>query len=94
MKIKHYDIRVYGKVQGVFFRASARHRALLLDICGYAKNEQDGSVYIEAEGSEENTAIFIDWCHQGPERAGVIKVEVKEGPLRNYKDFEVKRGIY
>ncbi|HUM45515.1 MAG TPA: acylphosphatase [Chitinophagales bacterium] len=94
MAIKHYDIRIYGKVQGVFFRASARHRAALLDISGFTNNDQDGSVYIEAEGTEENLSTFIGWCHEGPERAEVTKVEVKEGPLKNFTEFEVKRGMF
>ncbi|MBK9731392.1 MAG: acylphosphatase [Chitinophagaceae bacterium] len=91
--MKHYSIRVYGKVQGVFFRASARHRAQLLDISGFTKNERDGSVYIEAEGSEKNLSLFIGWCHEGPERATVTNVEVKEGPVKNFTGFEVKRGM-
>lgn len=93
MEIKHYDIRVYGKVQGVFFRASARHRAELLDIHGFTKNDHDGSVIIEAEGTEANLALFIEWCHEGPERAEVTKVEAMEGPLKNFTSFEVMRGI-
>lgn len=93
MKTKHYDIRVYGKVQGVFFRASARHRAQLLDLTGFTKNEQDGSVYIEAEGAEQNLSLFIAWCHEGPERAEVTNLEIAEGPLKNFSSFEVKRGL-
>ncbi|MBA2422043.1 MAG: acylphosphatase, partial [Chitinophagales bacterium] len=42
--MKHYNIRVYGKVQGVFFRASARRHAEMLGISGFAQNEDDGSV--------------------------------------------------
>lgn len=94
MKIKHYNIRVQGKVQGVFFRASARHRAQLLDICGFARNEKDGSVYIEVEGAEKNLSEFIGWCHEGPENAAVTAVKVEEGPLNRFSEFEVKRGMY
>ncbi len=92
MEIMHYDIHVYGKVQGVFFRASARHRAMLLDITGFAKNEPDGSVYIEAEGEEQSLALFIGWCHEGPERAVVSRVDVITAPLKNFSSFEVIRG--
>ena len=94
MRKEHYNIRVFGTVQGVFFRASARHRAGLLDITGFAQNEDDGSVYIEAEGSEENLRLFKEWCHEGPDRAAVEKVEVTEGPVMNYKTFEVNRGMH
>jgi acylphosphatase len=89
---KHFSILIFGKVQGVFFRASARSHATLLDITGIAQNEKDGSVYIEAEGEEANLNEFIAWCHRGPERAEVTRVELKGGLVKNYKSFEVKRG--
>ena len=91
---KHYNIRIQGEVQGVFFRASARTHALALDITGIARNESDGSVYMEAEGRERNLKQFIEWCHRGPERAVVTKVEAEEAPLKNFSSFEVMRGIH
>ena len=94
MAIKHYDIQVYGNVQGVFFRASARSHAEMLDIKGFAQNETDGSVYLEVEGTEENLALFVEWCKRGPERATVENVKVTEGPLKNYTEFEVNRGVF
>jgi acylphosphatase len=92
--MKHYNIRVNGKVQGVFFRASARHRAQLLDITGFAQNEDDGSVYIEAEGTEKNLQLFIQWCHDGTERAKVASVEVTEGEIQHFTTFDVNRGMF
>jgi acylphosphatase len=94
MNKKHYNIRVYGKVQGVFFRASARHHAELLDITGFAQNEDDGSVFLEVEGTEENLKLFLKWCSDGPERAEVTKVECAEGLLKNFKSFDVNRGMF
>jgi acylphosphatase len=91
---KHFNIRVYGNVQGVFFRASARTHALALEISGLARNESDGSVYLEAEGDEKNVKQFIEWCRRGPERAVVTKVEVEEAPLKNFSSFEVNRGMH
>ena len=94
MAIKNYAIRVFGKVQGVFFRASARSHALHLDLTGIAQNESDGSVYMEVEGAEENLALFIEWCHRGPERAEVERVEVTEGTVKNFTGFDVNRGVF
>jgi|ERR1043165_9718883 acylphosphatase len=94
VKKRHFNIRVYGSVQGVFFRASARTHADALDISGLARNESDGSVYIEAEGEESNLKQFVEWCGRGPERAVVTKVEVQEAPLKNFPSFEVSRGIH
>ncbi|MBA3648592.1 MAG: acylphosphatase [Chitinophagales bacterium] len=90
--LNHYSIKVHGKVQGVFFRASARSQAEELGIKGTVKNEQDGSVFIEAEGDSESLRIFLEWCHKGPDRARVDKVEAEEGPLQNFSEFKVTRS--
>ena len=66
--IEHYDIRIYGLVQGVSFRWAATRTAANFDIMGFIRNESDGSVYIEAEGDKEDLEKFIDWCNKGPER--------------------------
>lgn len=90
---KHFNIRVHGMVQGVFFRASARLHAQALGVTGFAQNEDDGSVYVEAEGEERNLKQFVEWCHRGPERARVTKVDVREAAMKNFFSFEVKRGV-
>lgn len=89
--MKSLRIIVNGKVQGVFFRASARDVAEALSIKGFAKNQSDGSVYIEAEGAEEKLEQFIDWCLHGPPRAQVIHVDVQESHVKNFEKFEVRR---
>ncbi|HUS26275.1 MAG TPA: acylphosphatase [Nevskiaceae bacterium] len=73
--MKHLKIRVTGKVQGVYFRDSARQHAEVLGITGFARNEPDGSVYIEAEGDDTALHEFLAWCHQGPREAVVENVE-------------------
>ena len=88
--IKHYNIRVHGRVQGVFFRANTQEKAHELGVKGYARNEPDGTVYIEAEGPEEALNRFVDWCHEGPPSARVEKVEQEEGTLNNFQRFEVR----
>lgn len=85
----HLNIQVYGLVQGVFFRASAKEQADNLEIKGFAKNMPDGSVYIEAEGDKDNLDKFIKWCNSGPIMAQVEKVNVFESPLKCFKDFEI-----
>lgn len=87
--MKHINIKIYGLVQGIFFRATAKAEAEKLNIKGCARNEKDGSVYIEAEGEEKNLDKFVKWCHKGPSLAKVDKVEVKIGNLKNFSDFEV-----
>ncbi|MES2620700.1 MAG: acylphosphatase [Bacteroidota bacterium] len=88
----HYNITVKGKVQGVFFRASAKQMADLLGIKGTVKNETNGDVYIEAEGDEDMLVKFIQWCHHGPAKAGVEHVSVRLGVFLGFKSFEIVRG--
>lgn len=89
--ISHYNIRVYGKVQGVWFRDTTRKKALELEITGFVRNEQDGSVYIEAEGDESSLEKLVEWCHVGPERAAVTSVEVETGTFVSFTSFEIHR---
>src|SRR5580704_3013179 len=55
-------VQVFGKVQGVFFRHSARQQALALHLSGWIKNLSDGSVLCEAQGEEQLLLEFIAWC--------------------------------
>lgn len=89
--MKHLDITVKGHVQGVFFRATTKAVADQLGVKGTARNEPDGSVFIEAEADQMALDMFLDWCKEGPEHANVISVETHEGELKNYSNFEVLR---
>lgn len=87
---QHLNIKIYGLVQGVFFRATAEEEADKLKITGFAKNEDDGSVYIEAEGEKENLEKFVQWCNLGPNMAQVEKVTVEKINLKRYSNFTIK----
>lgn len=84
-------IHVRGKVQGVFFRASTKDQADQLGICGWVRNNYDGSVTIEAEGEELFVEKFVAWCHQGPSRAKVERVDVTNVEPLYCKNFEIRR---
>lgn len=89
--MKRALIRVRGRVQGVFFRHSAREKARELNITGFARNEEDGSVYIEAEGEEKALERFVAWCHNGPELAQVEGVDVLySDDIKNFSDFVMR----
>ncbi|HCW06632.1 MAG TPA: acylphosphatase [Cytophagales bacterium] len=89
--MKHVDIRVIGKVQGVFFRASTKNKADELGLVGTVKNEPNGDVTIEAEGQEEMIQPFLQWCARGPKNAVVENLIVTEGDPKNFKGFFVLR---
>jgi acylphosphatase len=86
--MQHLKIRVTGKVQGVYFRDTARKEAENLGITGFARNEPDGTVFIEAEGSDEAVKKFLDWCHKGSREAMVEEViHTKHEPV-GHRGFE------
>ncbi len=74
--LKAAHVYIYGHVQGVCFRATARVKAVTLGLTGYVRNLPDGSVELEAEGEEQALRELISWCHQGPPAARVDRVEV------------------
>jgi acylphosphatase len=89
--MKHLSIHIYGKVQGVFFRASAKEKADELNITGLTWNNEDGSVTIEAEGEEENLKQYTAWCWEGPPLARVHRCEIKESAVRHFRNFSIQR---
>ena len=89
--MKCISIKVTGRVQGVFYRASAKFKADELGVRGVVRNEEDGSVYIEAEADENTLQDFIVWCKQGPPHARVEKVEIATINFAGFKGFEIKR---
>lgn len=88
MIAKH--IQITGKVQGVFFRKSAKQKANELDIFGWVKNIVDNKVEIVAQGSEENINKFIIWCRQGPSNAEVKNIQIEEEEINmDLKKFTI-----
>jgi acylphosphatase len=87
--MKHLNIKVIGKVQGVFFRASTKAVADQMGVKGKVKNEKDGSVSIEAESDAITLEMFLEWCHQGPEKSNVENVIVEEAEIKGYTNFNV-----
>jgi acylphosphatase len=88
--MKHLNIIITGRVQGVFFRANTEEKANELGITGYVKNEPDGSVFIEAHGPDENMETFLAWCRKGDRPAVVENIEVSEANAQLYHDFTVR----
>ncbi|HZD54454.1 MAG TPA: acylphosphatase [Woeseiaceae bacterium] len=67
--------RVTGRVQGVFFRDSARQVAQTLKLTGYARNMPDGSVEVLACGARDSIEKLEHWLQSGPPHAAVANVE-------------------
>lgn len=82
-------IRVEGKVQGVFFRASTQEKARELGVAGWVRNEADGAVLIEAEGEEEAVKALVEWCWKGPSAASVKDVQEEPIDPKDLATFEI-----
>ena len=91
--MKTVMLRIIGKVQGVWFRASAKDKALSLGLKGKVWNEKNGDVGIIVQGPQEKVSLFIEWCKEGPRLADVQEVIVEEVANGNlYNDFDITRG--
>ena len=83
-------LRVRGRVQGVFFRDSARREAQRRGVAGWAANRLDGSVEIVLEGPRAAVAEMVAWCRRGPRGAHVTDVEVNDLAPAGLRGFEVR----
>ncbi len=89
MKEKRIIIKIFGLVQGVFFRYSTRKFARNLGLTGYVKNMPDGSVFIEAEGPENELKNLLEYSRKGPKNARVDRLNYEyETPEFKFKGFD------
>ena len=88
MKCTH--LIVSGRVQGVFFRANVKTKALQLGLKGYAKNLENGDVEVVAEGNEDKLKEFMDFIKKGPGIASVKGIQLKHRQPENFKNFEIR----
>jgi len=86
-----YQIKVFGRVQGVGFRQGCMREARFRGVCGYVKNNSDGSVYIEAEGTEDQLKQIIEWCKHGPSGYSFVEdIAVEKGKPVHHSSFIIK----
>ena len=89
--MKTIRLTIKGKVQGVFYRATAKDVADEFGIKGWVKNLPDKNVEIRVTASEELLQKFIEWCKQGPPKAKVDDVIVEELSLEEFNGFRIIR---
>jgi acylphosphatase len=83
-------IVISGRVQGVYFRASAREVARAQGLSGWVRNRVDEAVEVVVEGDEAAVQAFITWCHDGPPGAYVSDVQVTtEAYTGEFQGFRV-----
>ena len=85
------NVIVSGRVQGVFFRASAKQKADELGITGWVKNTSDGNVEAVFEGLDKHVEEIIDWCKTGPRLAKVNNIKIiRLDPKKDFNNFSIK----
>lgn len=85
-------LKISGRVQGVYYRASMLQEAQKLGLTGWVMNRSDGSVEALAEGGKAKLAELIAWCHQGPQGARVAGVEEQwQNTTNNFAGFAIRR---
>lgn len=89
--MKTIRLTIKGKVQGVFFRATAKDIADELGVKGWVKNLPDRNVEIRATATEALLQKFIDWCKLGPPKAKVYDVIVEVLDLEEFNSFRIIR---
>lgn len=88
--IEAFKISVRGRVQGVYYRTSAKIQAEKLMLLGYVRNEKDGSISMVAQGEIQNLNTFIEWCKNGPQLAKVSDIEFCNVTVNELETFEIK----
>jgi acylphosphatase len=83
-------VSVTGRVQGVFYRDTARREAERRGVAGWVRNRPDGSVEALFEGSPEAVDQMVDWARRGPRGADVDAVEVSDEPAQGRHDFAIR----
>jgi acylphosphatase len=86
-------VLISGEVQGVFFRQETKRRADNLNVKGWVRNREDGSVEAVFEGEEQDVQALIAFCRHGPSGAVVMNAEVeRENYMGEFKDFRIRYG--
>ena len=87
-KMIRQEIRFEGMVQGVGFRYRARYAASGCRVTGWVKNEWDGSVLMEAQGTQKQIYEMLKLINQG----SYIRIERMQS--RDLPVDETERGFH
>ena len=85
------EVRVHGRVQGVYYRATARAEGARLGLDGWVRNLADGSVQLRAQGDPRAVEEMVAWCRVGPPGARVTDLEVSDvAPDSSLSGFTIR----
>lgn len=84
-----YVAHISGRVQGVYFRASAQQQAIDYSLSGYARNLADGDVEVMLCGEQESIEKMLAWLAEGPEQAEVSNIQHQQVPWQEHHFFSI-----
>jgi len=88
--MKRVRVKIFGIVQGVGFRNFVRFHAKKMNLNGYVRNLEDGSVEAVFEGVDELVDRIIEFCRKGPPLARVSDVKIVNEDFKNeFNDFKI-----
>jgi len=90
MTVIRRRVLAHGRVQGVFFRDSTREEAERLDVAGWVRNTEQGTVEAVFEGDPDEVDALVWFMRSGPESADVVRVDVDEEEPEGLQRFEVR----
>lgn len=82
--------QVSGRVQGVFFRASTRDRAISIGVTGWVRNTSGGGVELVACGEESQLSQLEEWLQEGPSYAKVYDIQSEAIADETFIDFSIR----
>lgn len=83
-------VRVFGRVQGVWFRGATQRQARALGVSGWVRNREDGSVEAVFEGSPGAVDAAVAFCREGPSGARVERIDVTDEAAEGLRGFDVR----
>lgn len=83
---------IAGSVQGVGFREATRRRARQLELMGWVRNEDDGTVSVHAEGPSTAIDTLVEFLSAGPAGAAVHEASVQDVRIEGHEQFAI-RGV-
>ncbi len=90
--IQRWHVIVRGRVQGVWFRASTRDKAMELGLTGWVRNLADGSVEAEFQGPPEQAQAMRQWLWTGSPLSAVTGVTATPlPPVPDEQGFVIRR---
>lgn len=88
--MRRVHVFISGRVQGVFFRANTRRKAMDLNLKGWVKNLSDERVEAVFEGEDGAVKEMVEFCKKGPFGAKITRTEVKEEKYTGeFTSFEI-----